>query len=85
MRLRKGVLLTRTDEGTFLLDTRGGRYWHLNPNGFDVLESLLNGESFDAVVDELASAERIDREIVADDCEALVRDLRAARLLKGSR
>ncbi len=85
MKLRKGVVLTRTEEGTFLLDTRGGSYWHLNPSGLEVLESLVRGEALDTVVDRIAAEQEVDRAVVAGDCATLVQDLRAARLLKGSR
>ncbi len=84
MKLREGVVITEVEQGTILLDTRRGRYWHLNDLGIEVLRSIVAGDSLDSVVDRLATTHETDRRTVADDCRSLIRELRAVRLVSGS-
>ncbi|WP_244515652.1 PqqD family peptide modification chaperone [Actinopolyspora xinjiangensis] len=69
MEVRKGMLLR--DEGS----------GQLNPTGARVLRDLLNGEEPERVTEKLVIAYRVDRRTAADDVNAVLEKLHAARLV----
>lgn len=82
MRLRKGVSVTETEDGTVLLDQRSGKYWQLNPSGALILSTLLEGGTPEAAADAVAARYPVDADRALADVRALLETLRAARLVR---
>lgn len=81
MKLKAGVEIVTDENGSFLLDTRKGVYWHLNPTGVRFIMDLTDGRGLDDVVSEVSEEFQIDPAIVRSDCNNLMRELRRARLV----
>lgn len=81
LRLRAGVSIAETDDGTVLLDERSGRYWQLNSSGALALRLLLDGATPEEVAQTLVARHPVSRERAGDDVAALVESLRAAQLV----
>ncbi|MFI7447320.1 PqqD family peptide modification chaperone [Nonomuraea sp. NPDC049714] len=82
MKLKPGVKLVDETSGAFLLDTRKGVYWHLNPSGMRLISALSEGRSVEDVVGEVAAEFSVDPDIVRADCMALLKELGRARLIE---
>lgn len=82
-RLAPGVYASITADGAMLLDTRRkGRWFTVNPAGARLLHLLLNGETLDQAVTELATAYHADRTTIWIDMAKLVADLTEHGLLR---
>lgn len=79
--LRRGVSFAQTDDGLALLDEHGGRYWHLNPTGAQVLRALLDGRTAEQAVAQLTAEYEIDAASAHHDVQELVTALLAAGLV----
>ncbi|MGW8765985.1 lasso peptide biosynthesis PqqD family chaperone [Streptomyces sp. NPDC055815] len=79
--LRRGVSFAQTDDGLALLDEHGGRYWHLNPTGAQVLRALLDGRTAEEAVTQLTAEYEVDAESAHHDVQELVTALLAAGLV----
>jgi hypothetical protein len=82
LRFRADVATTDTEYGTVLLDERNGAYWQLNPTGALVVRRLLAGDTFEQAAAALAEEFEVSRERALADVNALVEQLRSARLVK---
>jgi coenzyme PQQ synthesis protein D (PqqD) len=81
LRLRKGISVTETEDGTVLLDQRSGKYWQLNPSGALILSTLLAGGTAEQAAGAVAARYPVDTDRALADVRALVDSLRAARLV----
>jgi hypothetical protein len=79
--LRDGVAAADTDYGITLLDEDSGQYWTLNPTAALALRTLLGGGTTDQAVLELTEQYAVDPDTASRDVEALVVELRSARLV----
>lgn len=82
LRLRSSARLVDDESGTFLLDTRRGVYWHLNPVGMSIVAALASEPTMDDVVLRVTAEFDVDARTVRADVSDLVRDLRRARLVE---
>lgn len=82
LRLRSGARLVDDESGTFLLDTRRGVYWHLNPVGMSIVQALASEPTMDHVVLRVVAEFDVDDKTVRADVNDLVRDLKRARLVE---
>ena len=80
--LGKNVAVTSTAEGTVLLDTVRGVYWHVNPTAVRVIEALDRGRTLEEVGADIARDTGADPDHVLRDCVRLLADLRKARLIR---
>ncbi|REE96753.1 lasso peptide biosynthesis PqqD family chaperone [Thermomonospora umbrina] len=81
LRFRAEVAATDTEYGTVLLDQRNGDYWQLNPTGALVVRRLLAGETPEQAAAALAEEFDVGRARALADVDALVEQLRTARLV----
>ena len=79
LRVSKSV---ETDDGTFLLDTARGIYWHLNWVGVQVIQGIQNGLKISEISSLVASECDADDETVQADIIQLLKKLKKARLVR---
>ncbi|MEU5979989.1 lasso peptide biosynthesis PqqD family chaperone [Streptomyces sp. NPDC047315] len=84
MRLHPDVITAETEDGTVLLHQRTGRYWQLNTTGTTVITGLTSGDSLDEIAHRMAERYGLPAEQARRDVEAVVRQLRTARLVEGA-
>jgi hypothetical protein len=82
LRFRADVATADTEYGTVLLDQRNGDYWQLNPTGALVVRRLLDGDSPERAAEVLTEEFDVDLERARADVDALVAELRAAKLVR---
>lgn len=70
------------DEGSILLDTARGVYWHLNSVGAMFVRGIQADKSVSEVTALIAQRFTVDRETVRRDISELVRGLKKARLIE---
>ena len=75
------VSVVETGDGMVLLDQRTGRYWQLNGTGALVVRTLRDGGDPEQAVRELVCAHPEAEHRIAADVAALVRTLRAAKVV----
>ncbi|MGH8933526.1 MAG: lasso peptide biosynthesis PqqD family chaperone [Egibacteraceae bacterium] len=75
------VSLTETENCMVLLDERAGHYWQLNDTGATVVRLLLEGGTVEDAVTTLCEAHPLASQRVAADVDALLRSLRAAKVV----
>lgn len=80
--LRRSVELTESEDGSILLDTARGVYWHLNGVGAQFVRGIQEGKSLNQVTALIAEHYNVDPETVKRDIDALLRDLKKARLIE---
>lgn len=80
--LRRSVELTDSEDGSILLDTARGVYWHLNDVGARFVRGIQEGKSLDQVTALIAKDYSVDQETVKRDVGQLVKDLKEARLIE---
>jgi Coenzyme PQQ synthesis protein D (PqqD) len=81
LQLREGVSIAEVEYGIALLDEERGEYFNLNPTGALVLRTLLDGGTPAQATQELTQQYAVDRDSASQDVEALVSELRSARLV----
>lgn len=82
LNLAHDVTLTPTESGAVLLDGRGGRYWKLNGTGSAALRELLDGRSPEETAASLSAGAPVSGTRVAEDVQALIDALSAAKLVE---
>jgi Coenzyme PQQ synthesis protein D (PqqD) len=82
LRFHVGVAATDTEYGTVLLDGSNGDHWRLNPTGALVVRRLLAGDTPEQAATALAEEFEVSRERALTDVNALVEQLRSARLVQ---
>ncbi|HEX2313998.1 MAG TPA: lasso peptide biosynthesis PqqD family chaperone [Thermomonospora sp.] len=82
LRFRADVATADTEYGTVLLDQRNGDYWQLNPTGALVVRRLLDGDTPERAAEALTEEFDVDLERARADVDALVAELRAAKLVR---
>jgi len=82
LKLREGVFTAEVDYGTALLDEESGQYWNLNPTGAVILQTLLDGGTFDDAARALAQEYAVDLDTASVDVQELVGELRSAGLVE---
>lgn len=82
LKLKSSVRLVDDENGTFLLDTRRGVYWHLNPSGMSLLQGLADGLTVEAIVQQVITEFAVDARTVREDFANVVRELKRARLVE---
>ena len=70
------------DGDVTLFDSRRGRYWRGNPGSRDVLALLRSPVTGEEIVDVLHAQYEAERDVISRDVESLLRQLRAARLIR---
>jgi len=83
MKLANGVTVTEIEDGTVLFDARRGKYWHLNDVGAEVVNGVVNGQQVTAIAREISERTGADEAMVTADCQELLHQLRAAKLVRG--
>nr|WP_225954173.1 lasso peptide biosynthesis PqqD family chaperone [Kibdelosporangium phytohabitans] len=73
--------MTSTADGAVLLDERTSRFWQLNPTGYTVLRTLLDGGDHDQVVGLLQTSSDVDPSQISADIADVVDQLCAAQLV----
>ena len=79
--LGRDVVMSDVDGGVVLLNSRSGRYWHLNATAATMLKELLNGCSPEQTATRITDGSDGAPEQVCADVLALVDSLRQARLV----
>ena len=75
------VRMAETSQGTVLLDTHTGHFWQLNPTATVVLRHLADSGGIAAAIDELTADYPESADRVRADVEALIEQLRQAKLV----
>ncbi|MGH8908664.1 MAG: lasso peptide biosynthesis PqqD family chaperone [Egibacteraceae bacterium] len=75
------VSVTETDNCMVLLDERAGHYWQLNGTGAAVVRLLLEGGTVEEAITALCASHPLASQRVAADVDALLRSLRAAKVV----
>ncbi len=79
--LRKDVVMSDVEGGVVLLDSRSGRYWHLNATAGAMLKELLDGHSAEQAATRIGVGSDGTPEQIQADVVALVDGLQRARLV----
>jgi hypothetical protein len=79
--LGQDVVMSEVDGGVVLLDSRSGRYWHLNATAAAMLTDLLDGCSPEQAAARIVDGSDAAADQVQADLLALVAGLRQARLV----
>jgi hypothetical protein len=82
LKLKSSVRLIDDENGTFLLDTRRGGYWHLNPVAMAMVQALMSEPTVEDVVGQVVAEFEVDAETVREDVTRLVRDLKRSKLVE---
>ncbi|WP_435738246.1 PqqD family protein [Cellulosimicrobium sp. PMB13] len=75
------VTVSRDGDDVTFFQARTGRYWRGNETAARVVELLGQGRTVGEVVDDLAAAYGVDRDVVHQDAVGVVRSLVTARVL----
>lgn len=83
LRLKSCARLVNDDSGTFLLDTRRGVYWHLNPVGVGIVQALTQDRTVEDITSGIVMEYDIDLQTARQDVKELIRNLKRAKLIEG--
>ncbi|GGS36102.1 MULTISPECIES: lasso peptide biosynthesis PqqD family chaperone [Streptomyces] len=82
LRNRKHLVVTDTDYGAVLLDTKSGQYWQLNPPGAVIVRTLLDGEGPDEAIRRVTDRFDVETERATTDVHALIEAMRSAGVVE---
>lgn len=83
LKLRECARLIDDENGTFLLDTRRGVYWHLNVMGMDVVQALAQERTVEEITSGIVTRFDVDAQTARLDVDNLIRSLKRAKLIEG--
>ncbi|MFG3409906.1 lasso peptide biosynthesis PqqD family chaperone [Streptomyces sp. NPDC048142] len=82
LRNRKHLVVTDTEYGAVLLDTKSGEYWQLNPPGAVIVRTLLDGEGPDEAIRRVTGSFEVESDRAAADVHALIEAMRSAGVVE---
>lgn len=82
LRNRKHLVVTDTDYGAVLLDTKSGEYWQLNPPGAVIVQTLLDGEGPEEAIKRVTNRFDVGTERATADVHALIEAMRSAGVVE---
>lgn len=82
MKISPDVAVNEVPEGAVILNTRTGKYYHINTTGLHVLRTVGNGQSISQVAAHLASATGADIGLVQRDVSTMVKQFLQAKVLQ---
>ena len=84
IKLRNGVVLTHSESGAFLLDSRRGVYWHLNQSALNLIEFIDQENPVELATAQMCKTTEVEPDVVRSDYLALVDELKRAKLIEWS-
>ncbi|MFD8826505.1 lasso peptide biosynthesis PqqD family chaperone [Streptomyces sp. NPDC059605] len=82
LRNQKHLVVTDTDYGAVLLDSKSGQYWQLNPTGAVIVRTLLDGGGPDEAIRRITAHFEVETERAATDVHALIDAMRSAGVVE---
>lgn len=76
-------MLRPVDEGGVILDSKSGKYWHLDQLGVRLVQLLEEGHHLEDYVRWVTSHMRVDAATARHDAKCLWQTLRESQLVEG--
>lgn len=83
--MRKGVLVSRADDDTVILDPDSGKYYGLNPTAGAMLRVLLESKDEEDALSRLEGLYEVERERLKADFRAFIEGMEARSLFAPAR